>query len=329
MSDDPNAPAAPATPTTPASEPAAPAAPPAPAVEDWRAELPEEVRSHALVTEAKDVAALARQAIDLQAYQGSSIRIPSEHASAEDQQAFREKLRQHVPNLIEADLTDTEAQRELQRRMGLPEEAAGYVRPEFELPEGVDLDYSMLDTFQPLAHEAGLTQGQFNTIVEKFTAANVEAATAARQQHIQGMEALHKEWGYAFDSKMSAAKVGAKVFADAGLEVFAGDDLTVMGASTLRALAEVGSRLGGEGSSLEKDPGGAATTHITPAEAKRQRQEMLSNTEHPMWDRSHPAHDTALAEYRKLTALMLGPEGQKDHAVATVVGDPSELPGAA
>lgn len=296
---------------TPAAAPE-PAPPPAAAPEpaDWRAGLPDDIRSAPLVAEATDLAALAKQAIDLQAYQGTSLRIPSEHASDEDRAEFTAKLRQHAPSLIEADWTSPEAQREAQRRMGLPEEATGYRRPEIEPPEGVELDMSMLDAFQPLAHEAGLTQTQFETIVGKMSAENLTAAAERKQAQHEELAKLHKEWGYAFDAKKAQAEVAASTAREHGVAL--PDDLTQVGASTLRWLADIGARLGGEGTAIQKDAGSSPAT-MTPQEAQARISEMLNNPEHPMWHAGHPDHARALKEKSRLYQLVAGPEGRKDH----------------
>lgn len=285
-------------------------------IPDWRAALPEDMRSAPLIAEADSLESLAKQALDMQAYQGQSLRIPSEHASDEDRAAFREKIRQHVPNLIEADWSTPEAQRELQRRMGLPEEATGYQRP--DIPEG--LDTGLLDTFTPVAHEAGLTQAQFEQVVGRIAASNAEAAQQAQAAHQEGLEALRKDWGFAFDGKLAEAKIAAKFFADAGLEAFAGD-LTQLGAGTLQALAAMGAAVGAEATTQSKAEGTPAT-RMTPAEAESRLAEIHANPNHPMWSQDRgPAHDAARKEYSELVRLSMGPEGSKPHSVLGVATD--------
>ena len=308
---DPSSPTGPEAPPAPASPPETPAAAP-PTAPDWRDGLPDDIANHALVREAPDLASLAKQAIDMQSYQGQSIRIPSEHASAEEQAAFREKLRQHVPNLVEADLSNPEAAREFQRRMGLPEEASGYQRPSFEAPDGVELDYSMLDTFQPIAHKYGLTQAQFEGIAQEITAGNVAAGIQAQQAHIESMEGLQKEWGYAFESKMRNVRAVAGILS----EHIPGFDAERAGASTLRALDAIAERLGPEGSSLSNEADGSGGQPVmTPREAEARRQEILRNREHPYWRAEDPDHQRSVTEFTDLTRLALGPDGKRPQTI--------------
>ena len=53
-----------------------------------------------LLTESADFDSFLKQAVDYQAMQGSSIRIPGENASEEDRQAFYAKLTAQVPGLM-------------------------------------------------------------------------------------------------------------------------------------------------------------------------------------------------------------------------------------
>jgi len=298
----PPAEAVPAAPT----EPAAPAAPAAPA--DWRAGLPEDIAGHDLVRNSTDVAALAKQAIDMQAYQGNSIRIPSEHASDEDRAATRDKLRQHFPELVEADVSSAEVQRDLQRRMGLPEEATGYRPPELDF---APQDTALLNGFTPLAHEAGLTQGQYETIVGRMTEDQQAQRAAAESERVSAVDALYaREWGFAKDAKLAAAAVVAQELRKDGLEI--PEDLSQLGAGALRAFASLGERLGGEGASLQGDSGFGADAPMTPSEAEAQLDEIYNNRKHPFWAKpSHPGRRAALDEVERLTKIMLGPDADK------------------
>lgn len=303
------APAAAPDPTQAAG--AAPAAAPAPAPADWRSSLSEEQRGLDFVKNSEGVGSIVDQMKELQAYQGNSVRVPSEHASAEERAEARDKLQRHFPELIAADLTDAEEQRRLKRQMGMPEEPTGYRRPEFDAPPGLDM--SLVDGFTSAAHQAGLTQSEYESVLNPMLQSQAEKVMAAEAERKAGVEALiTKEWGFARDQKLAAANVAAKIFRDKGNDL--PDDLSMLGPKALAAFADIGEMLGGEGSSLQGDQGHGADAPMTPAEAQARRLEILNNKKHPYWSLERDAaHDAAKAEMGRLTKMMMGPEGSKPH----------------
>ncbi len=72
--------------------------------------------------------------------------------------------------------------------LGRPESADGYELPEFELPEGFDLDTSLSDDFRRKGFELGLTPQQVQGLYQWFLPLNVEAMLRMRQEETEGLD---------------------------------------------------------------------------------------------------------------------------------------------
>ena len=173
--------------------------------DDWRSSIPEDIRNAPSVAGAKDIADLATQLVNAQGLVGNSIRIPSENASDEDRAVFRRKLQESVPGLAEVAASDPEAFAHTMRQLGAPEDAAGYSLPDFG-----EVQVEPVAGFNEWAHEANLTQAQFETIARRFTEQNIAAGQNQMAQHNADMEALSREWGYSFDARTTQAITAAE-----------------------------------------------------------------------------------------------------------------------
>lgn len=245
--------------------------PPPPA--DWREALDESIRGSKALENVQDVADLAKQFVNAQGLIGNSIRIPSENASDADRAAFRQKLLDHVPGLAEVAADDPAAFRATMQQLGAPSEATGYSLP--ELPDGL----TPVPGFNEWAHEANLTQSQFNTIAERFTAQQAAQQQQAEAEHQAGLETLQREWGYAYDEKMANAANLAQL-TDAPAEMVEALASGRISPSVLRWVANLADKFG------EADIG-ADRRHqrgeMTPAEAQAQLDEIMGNKDHPYW----------------------------------------------
>ena len=120
--------------------------------DEWRDNLPEELKGHKGLADVKDVNGLAQQFLDGQAMIGNSIRVPGPDAGTEALAAFHTKLSDKVPGLIPTpDRDNPEQMNALYKQMGRPDDVMGY-----EHPEGVDA--TKMGDFAKLAHELGLVR---------------------------------------------------------------------------------------------------------------------------------------------------------------------------
>ena len=147
---------------------------------DWRASLPEDIRSAKAFDSVKDVGSLAKQFLDAQSHIGNSIRIPGEDAGQEAIDAFNQKL-MNKTNLMQKPETPEDYD-SVFKSMGKPEDANGYV-----VPEDVNGNY---DHLRELAINANMTNKQFDSLVKsvsKLDTAAMETQQAQQKESIDGV----------------------------------------------------------------------------------------------------------------------------------------------
>ena len=104
---------------------------------DWKETIAEELRSDPSIKDFKDVDSLVKSYKETKAFVGSAMRIPGPDASKEDRAAFRAKLKEKVPELVEVPedpekLKEVEA--DLWARLGRPKEAKEYTAEGVQIP---------------------------------------------------------------------------------------------------------------------------------------------------------------------------------------------------
>ena len=283
----------------------------------WYDGLPDDLKQSAMVTSQSDLESYVRHAINRDQYAANAIRVPSEHASDEDRQVFYDKLKQHAPHLVEYDPTNEESRDSLYRQLGRPDDPSGYQLPEVQAPEGVTLGAGEAEAFRAIAHKYGLSNRQFQGIVSDITAGRITNARRSVEAQTEGMAALKREWGFAFDEKRQAAIAAAEsTGAPESLVQALKDDKA--GAETWRWLAKVHGSIGRQGAHTPDADSERDRGMMTPAEAKQQIAEIRSNREHPFHHQGHPDHKWAVNRVRDLTVLSMGPEGREDAFVSQV-----------
>ena len=246
-----------------------------------------------------------KQFVDLQAYVGDSIRAPHPDASPETWAEFRAKLQDKVPGLVEMNVEDDDAVTHTMRALGMPEEAGGYSMPEIENAENLQA----VAGFNEWAHEARLTQRQFETLAKRFSESELKRAEESAASHNEGMEALQREWGFAYEQKRGAAITAAKVLGapDDFTEALADNKVP---APWVKFMAGISERLG-----KEADVGAlrdGQKREMTPAEAEEEHSRIMNDRTHPFW--SAPAGSKekarAMALVQKLKTRAMGPESR-------------------
>lgn len=95
--------------------------------------------------------------------------------------------------------------------LGRPETAEGYT---YETQEGDSPE--LVDSFKSIAHELGLTENQVSKFIPMINEKIVGIATGhtdeINAQNNAGLEALQKEWGGSWDSKLNIATRAAEHF---------------------------------------------------------------------------------------------------------------------
>ena len=264
---------------------------------DWVEQLPEPIREWDEVKNADSPDKFWDQVVNMRSRLGRSITIPGEDASEDARKEFLDKLKSNVPDLMpRPKLEDEDSYKETLRLLGYPEKEDEYTPPELEVPEGAELSEDKLNYFKKLAFEAGLTNKQFKTIIEKFVSDEIANAIAQQEQFDSAIQSLKQEWGAKFDENAQIAEVIRKQYFPFVPEI--------MSADTIKAFVNIAKEIGGESTSLAGVQ--QKSGMLTPEEAAFQLSEILNNKEHPYWNPRDPAHKAARKRVSQLTRMKVG-----------------------
>ncbi len=258
--------------------------------------------------------AIAKSYLELEAYRGKSIRLPSEEAGDEDRQAFYDRLQEKVPDLMRK--PTGENLDETLRALGHvpPEE---YVMPEID-SQGVKLNDAEAVAFQQVARKHGLTQAQYQGIVADMTQANIETALANQQASADDSAALQTEWGAAHESRIRQISN----FAEASgaptelVNALKAGQVKSATAKWLYSLVESYSKGGGKQFDVPPQAPGV----LTPADAELEAQAIRKNNDHPYNNPGAPGHEAAKKRMRELYKMIEPDSQQVTLGGATTVG---------
>ncbi len=240
----------------------------------------EEIKKHAKLSTVKDADSLAKMYLNLEKLHGGSIKIPKEDATKEEIDAFYNKLGR--PDKVESyAFSDT-----LKDKADLLELA-----PNFK---------AAIEEFAPLAHELGLSKKAADKLVT-WQAEQLEKQVEAMKVQTEGAKAhLEKLWGIEAESKFADANKAAQLLASKypeEMKAFQTSD-GARNPVTMIMLSEL--------SKLYKED----KTTVVPTESKTStasdeaRLNSLKASKSPYWDRYHPDHAKAVAEYNDLTSRL-------------------------
>ena len=225
---------------------------------EWLSALPEAMRADPVLSRYQDVAALAKGHIEAQGLIGrKGLVAPKEGDPPEVAQAWRQAL-------------------------GVPEKPEGY---EIKLPDGTAPEHWNDDTTTVLrawAHELGMTPAQAQGLAERYAGMLAKHET----ETVEATETeLRKEWGAAYDRKVTAGQAAAREFLSD--EARAALKAAGLGSNPhiIRALVKMGETIANHDGAAGMGSGAGA---LTPAEARRQAAELRA---HPgYFDSRHPEH---------------------------------------
>lgn len=268
-------------------------------MDDWKEALPEEMREATIIQESESLEAFAKTAISAQSMLGSSVRIPSEHASDDDRKAFTERM-------VKAGMIPKAQASEFLR----PADAAHY---KLDTPPAdaadLGLTQSDIDTLKVQAHELGLSnemfQGYANAHIERIR----EAKNEQRQKHMEANEALRQLWGPdAFDGNRVQALQAIRRWGGIELAKKIDDNPDP---DLLRAFAEIGQK-------FEEQGMGDLETPIYKPESRTEAAEKLAeiegNPDHPFNKGGQVPRATweaAAAEVMRLKRISMGQTGRQ------------------
>ena len=253
--------------------------------ESWHSGLSDEYRGNESLSQIPDLNTLAKSYLDAQQYAGGSIRIPGEDASTDDWTAFNAKLTDKVPTLMNLPTDEDEARSAMYTRLGRPDTVEGYKIP------GADPD------FLQWAFDNGLSSSQVQSWQENTSEQGEQSETDYDLDMQEANDLLKKEWGHAYDTKLSQAKNAVLAYADSETQQFLLDSGLANNPGMIRLMAGIGATLT-EDESAGLQSGNSFT--LSPGEAMDRISEVRRNTEHPYNVANHPQHRAEVEKMEKL-----------------------------
>ena len=226
--------------------------------------IPEELREHPSLSPIKDVGNLARSYVNAQRLIGS------------------EKVPLPV-NPTEEDLDN------IYSRLGRPETAAGY-----EVPvDGNVITEEIATQYADIAHSLRLTPQQAQGVLDYYKSSVEQSSQGLHEQAEKQAEQtaleLQKEWGSAFESKVTAAKDIVEQFGGGDLLQMKLDDGTLVGnhPAFIKAFAAMGD-FKNTVTSEDTVSDNARTSNFTPAMAQQEVDAIMNDKTHSYWNRKDP-----------------------------------------
>jgi hypothetical protein len=238
-------------------------------LEEWKDALPDELKNDPSIKSLKDVAALAKSYIHGQKLIGADkIVVPS-------------------------NLTSDEEWGKIYQKLGMPESPDKY---EFKAPEGTDKEFT--EDFKKIAHAAGILPKQaeklFDWYDKKAQELNAADEASEKQKFEQAVDGLKKEWGQAYDRKLSNVNGLFNQMADDATKKFMQESGFGNHPAVLKLFSKIADSFG-EAKFIA--PGGNGNMGLTPAEAEQKLNELYKQTAtHPYFLKAHPKHSEARAE---------------------------------
>ena len=242
--------------------------------ENWKDSLPEELRNEPCLDNVKNFATLTKSFVSAQKMIGKNkIAIPGENASQDEINAFYSAL-------------------------GRPDSASEYKHDHIELPEGIALDDSAVEEFRNFAFSNGISQDVFEKALAFDIARAQKAQEAALAAHNQEYDAtlakLQEQYGDNLPARIAQVDKALTTF---GLkEIFVERGLT-NNYQIFEALANIGERI----SESKLKAGDVPQKFTSP---QQQIDAIYADPNGPIYNMDHPGHDAAVAEVKRLMALL-------------------------
>lgn len=252
----------------------------------WRDSLPEEIRGEKSFDVFKgekweDVGpVMAKTYLESQKKFGNAIWLPKEDATPEEKQRFYN---------------------DIYAKLGRPEKPEDYKynKPDF-VSKDVEWDNGIEKEFLGIAHKIGLNSQQVQELVNWQGRLMEARVTSARKQVAETLKALENEWGPEYKGKL--------IKGERAVREIGGDELvnllekTGMGNNPIliKAFAEIGEILAEDGLIDGRIEGQSSAEDY-----EKRLQAMLNDKTHPLNDLSHPGHNQAVEEYRKLNRALV------------------------
>jgi hypothetical protein len=250
---------------------------------DWRAGLPDDIKSDPSLAPFKDLTGLAKSYVHTKKMVNEKGLIPPKPDSP--------------PEMWE----------QFYNALGRPESPEKYDLGDVKLPEGLEIDADMEKQFREQAHKAGLTSQQAKALREWYfsdTVNKIQGFESNRKaEREQAERDLRDEWGPEYDHKIQSAAKAWKMFADPA-ELPKLTELFDSGLGNNPLIVRLFSRVA---AAMGEDPklhGENVTNSSTYADQAR---DILTSEAYT--DAKHPQHKDVVARAAKLFQLAYPEKG--------------------
>tara|TARA_R100001198_G_C5167837_1_gene170060 strand:- start:24 stop:860 length:837 start_codon:yes stop_codon:yes gene_type:complete len=246
--------------------------------QDWRNNLPDDLRNDPTLQNYKDVESLAKTVVHQQKMIGSRIPLPK---------------------------TDEE-KAELYGKLGRPDSPDKY-----QVNLGQDYEpyfgEAALNEFKNVAHTIGLNNDQVNALIE-FQKAQVDYELQNQPAQLETQrkdteQSLKQEWGFDYDKNVRAAQRALDVYGDDDLKELMNTEV-----GNNPAMIKLFHRLGQEVTEDMAQNTQNNKLAISPVDARQEIDAIMQNPKHPYFDSRHREHRDAVEKVRQLHEKAFGTE---------------------
>ena len=234
---------------------------------DWKAELPDDLREHPSIAGMQDVASLAKSMVHAQSMVGADkIAVPGKWADDEDWSQVYDKL-------------------------GRPDTAAEY-NLNWQVEDG-EADPALTEWFENAAHQVGLNPKQAQALADSYIELTGKDATGQIDLEAAKAEStavLQKEYGNAFDDRLNKGDNFIGEFGAEGLQDLRLEDGTPLlhNPAFVKTIVNAAQFIH-ESVSEDAMVGDRDSVAITPQEAQAELEQVM-RPDSPYWDARHPQH---------------------------------------
>ncbi len=224
----------------------------------------------------KEPAAAIKSLVELESYQGQSVRMPKDDAKPEEWTAFYQKL-------------------------GRPPSVAEYNFERLAMPQGVSVDPEMESALLNTAFEAGLNNRQAKALWDSVARSEIRFQEQSVAEVRKARAELNKEWGVEFDKRFALSKKAAEFLGEdftTLLNTTKLPDGTLLGNHPKMARALYGLGLASqEAGWVVAEVDGISTKEAAAAEV----QKLMKNPAYT--DKTKPEHEETVAKVNRLQQL--------------------------
>lgn len=242
----------------------------------WYDKLPDEFKGEESLKSITDFNSLVKSYVHAQKMVGAEkISVPGKHATDDDWKNVYTKL-------------------------GLPKDLATY---QVETPKDSKFDTEFLNSFKEIAHKNGILPKQASGLMGFFDS-SIKAMEAKQEAQTKadvdtGISSLKNEWGAAFNDNINIARLAVNKLGNAELKDYLEKSGLGNNPMMIKLFSSVGKFLKEE---KQLDIGSASTfgNALTPLEAQKKIDSILSDASGPYYNAEHPNHKSAVKEIQDL-----------------------------